>query len=275
MGFVYITTCDDLIKRLKIGYWNGTAASLRMRYALYYGADLYIKVFETSECELVESLFKRVFADSKITGELYDKSRILEYEEWMKLHATYSKDQLLDIQQKYTNTIELFMLSLFPEIVTAVTDNDEKSLKLQRREIIYKYTADDLFARITKLDNQVFEHNKLTVKRWKKEIARLYVVRLFFQCLYGDSIPDLSTNPKIKVRDLDTFWNTFMSSVDHQAYTLAAKTKASKTHNIKNLVASRSKWGLIGKILTNHFGLQLDSYTRRNNYSKVFRNLLE
>jgi len=77
-GLVYITTSAHL-NAVKIGMWRGTMGALRARYVTPYGPSVSIMVGQTEDCAATEKLMHKMFASSRLEGELFEKRLQHEY----------------------------------------------------------------------------------------------------------------------------------------------------------------------------------------------------
>ena len=88
-GVVYICS-SKLVDAVKIGFWTGSESSLRSRYNMVYGKDLYLLCKNVENVRTTEKEIHQHFKQSNISGELFVKenlhnyidyfNRIIEYE---------------------------------------------------------------------------------------------------------------------------------------------------------------------------------------------------
>jgi hypothetical protein len=84
-GYVYIVS-SALLQAVKIGMWRSNIESLYSRYITYYGKDVHIDYFLTSNVRELENKIHTYFNDNRITNELFDNKRYNEYIEFIKLN---------------------------------------------------------------------------------------------------------------------------------------------------------------------------------------------
>jgi hypothetical protein len=79
---------NPLSNILKVGYMSTTNIQhIISRYKTYYGSDISVYMFVSSEPRLMEATFKSVFKEQHVELEFYDSTHLVHYTRWAATYA--------------------------------------------------------------------------------------------------------------------------------------------------------------------------------------------